>query len=219
MSDLTLYSFLRSSASYRVRIALALKGLEANTVEIDLRANEQRSPDYLAVGASGLVPTLVHDGSPLTQSLAIIEWLDAIVPEPRLIPAEPMRAARVREVALVIACDIHPLNNLRVLRYLTDELRLDQPTRDRWYAHWIREGFLAVERLLAREHHDGRFSCGDQVTLADVCIVPQMFNAWRFKVDVDEFAKVNRIVEECLKTLGVLGDRSAPRLSKRAETS
>ena len=199
MSDLTLYSFVRSSASYRVRIALALKGLEANQVEVDLRANEQRSPGYMAVGASGLVPALVHDGCPLTQSLAIIERLDTIAPNPRLIPAEPTRAARVREVALVVACDIHPLNNLRVLKYLKDELQLDQPARDRWYGYWIREGFSAIERLLARERHDGRFSCGDQVTLADVCIVPQMFNAWRFKVDVDDFSMLNRVVKECLK--------------------
>jgi len=178
---LVLYDYYRSSASYRVRIALNLKAAAYERVPVNLLDGEQKGEAYRARNPQGFVPMLEADGLKLTQSLAIIGWLDAQFPEPRLIPADPADGARVIALALTIACDVHPLNNLRVLKHLSG-LGLDQAARDDWYRHWVREGFDALEALAAPRA--GRHLFGDKVTLADLCLVPQMYNARRFEVDL-----------------------------------
>ena len=178
---LTLYDYYRSSASYRVRIALNLKGADYERVPINLLKNEQKGADYRARNPQGFVPMLEADGRRLTQSLAIVEWLDATMPDPALLPADPDARAHVQALALTIAADIHPLNNLRVLKHLTG-LGIYEEARDDWYRHWIREGFNALEAMAGPRA--GRHLFGDAVTLADVCLVPQMFNARRFEVDL-----------------------------------
>ncbi|TMJ17426.1 MAG: maleylacetoacetate isomerase [Alphaproteobacteria bacterium] len=177
---LTLYDYYRSSASYRVRIALNLKGLEYERVPVNLLEGEQKDEAYRARNPQGFVPMLEADGERLTQSLAIIAWLDARFPDPPLRSGDP----HVLALALAIAADIHPLNNLRVLKHLAG-LGVDQPARDDWYRHWVSEGFAALEALAAARA--GRFLAGDAVTLADACLVPQMFNARRFDVPLDAF--------------------------------
>jgi maleylacetoacetate isomerase len=174
---LILYDYYRSSASYRVRIALNLKGADYERVPVNLLDGEQRDDAYRARNPQGFVPMLEADGERLTQSLAIIFWLDARFPEPALRPDDP----HVLALALTIAADIHPVNNLRVMKHLA-RLGIEQEVRDDWYRHWIREGFDALEALAAPGA--GRFLAGDQVTLADVCLVPQMYNARRFEVDL-----------------------------------
>ena len=191
-----LYDYFRSSAAYRVRIALNLKGLAAESRSIHLRKGEQRADGYLAVNPQGLVPTLDVGGRRLTQSLAIIEYLDEKHPQPPLLPPGPEDRAWVRSVALAIACDIHPLNNLRVLRYLDRQLSIEEPRRDDWYRHWVREGFAALERQLAERA--GRFCFGDSPTLADVCLVPQVANANRVSLDLAPYPLIRRINETCL---------------------
>ncbi len=186
-----LHDYFRSSAAYRVRIALGLKGLAYDSVSVDLRAAEQRSADYRARNPQGFVPMLEMDGLKLTQSLAIIDYLDASVPEPHLVPREPADRAHVLAMALVIAADIHPLNNLRVLKYLQDELGQDEAARNRWYAHWVTEGFAALEALAAPRA--GMFLFGDAPGLADLCLVPQMYNARRFAVPLDAFPLLVRV--------------------------
>jgi maleylacetoacetate isomerase len=181
---LTLYDYHRSSASYRVRIALNLKGAGYERVPINLLDSEQGGAAYRARNPQGLVPMLEADGAAIAQSLAIIDWLDGAYSEPAFRPADPMDRAHVRALALAIACDIHPLNNLRVLKHLAG-LGLDQAARDDWYRHWVREGFDGLEALAAP--HAGRFLFGDSVTLADICLVPQMFNARRFDVDLSPY--------------------------------
>ena len=180
-----LFDYFRSSASYRVRIALNLKGVDYESAPIDLLKGEQREEGYRARNPQGLVPMLEMDGLRLTQSLAIIGYLEATHPEPRLLPADPADAAHVRAMALTIACDIHPLNNLRVLKYLVGPLGLDEETKNGWMAQWIGEGFAALEALAAPRA--GRFLFGDAPSLADVCLVPQMFNARRFEVPVGQY--------------------------------
>ena len=181
---LVLYDYYRSSASYRVRIALNLKGAEYERVPVNLLDGEQTADAYRARNPQGFVPMLEADGSRLTQSLAIISWLDAVMPDPLLLPADPGESAHVLALALAIAADIHPLNNLRVLKRLSG-LGLAQDVRDDWYRHWIREGFDALEALAAPRA--GRHLVGDDVTLADVCLVPQMYNARRFDVALDAY--------------------------------
>lgn len=181
MSKPILYDYHRSSASYRVRIALALKGIDYERVPIDLLASKQRDTAYRARNPQGMVPMLELDGAAITQSLAIIDALDHRICEPRLVPEEPLDRAHVLALALTIACDIHPLNNLRVLEHLSG-LGLAQGVRDDWYRHWITVGFDALEALAAPRA--GRFLFGEEVTLADICLVPQMFNARRFAVDL-----------------------------------
>jgi maleylacetoacetate isomerase len=211
MSKPILFDYFRSSASYRVRIALNLKGVQYDRVTVNLLQGGQRAPDYRAVNPQALVPTLEIDARRLTQSLAIIDYLDSTRPEPPLLPADPADAAHVRALALAVACDIHPLNNLRVLKYLKDELGQPQEARDSWYRHWVTEGFAALEALAAAQA--GRFLFGDSPTLADICLVPQMFNARRLDVPLDAFPALVGADSEanCLEAFAAAHpDRFAP---------
>lgn len=196
MSKLVLHDYYRSSAAYRVRIALNLKGADYESAPVNLLMSDQQKEEYRAINPQGFVPTLEADGRLITQSLAIIGWLEATVPEPRLLPADPFEAAHVRSMALVVACDIHPLNNLRVLKRLS-AMEIEQGGRDDWYRHWVIEGFSALERLAAQSA--GKFLFGDSPSLADVCLVPQMFNARRFDVDLDAFPILVRADSEASK--------------------
>jgi maleylacetoacetate isomerase len=194
-----LYDYFRSSAAYRVRIALNLKGVVPDErTFVHLRMGSQRAQDYLALNPQGLVPALaLDDGNVLTQSLAIIEYLDETHPEPPLLPADPEERARVRAIALQIACEIHPLNNLRVLNYLIGTLGVSREQKDGWYRYWIDVGFEALEKSLSRDPSTGRFSHGDAPTLADVCLVPQMANARRFSIDLSPYPTLVRIESAC----------------------
>jgi maleylpyruvate isomerase len=193
-----LYGYGLSSASYRVRIALALKNLPYASINKNLRAGEHRLSDFLCINIQGFVPALgLDDGAVLTQSVAIMEYLDEIYPSPRLLPAEPLARARVRALTQAITSDLHPLNNLRVLRYLEERLSLDKETRDAWYRHWVQVGFDALERWLVRDAATGRFCHGSSPTLADICLVPQVFNARRFAVDMNPYPKILAIDAAC----------------------
>jgi maleylacetoacetate isomerase len=191
---LRLFDYFRSSACYRVRIALNLKGVDYESISVDLRTGEQKESEYRALNPQGLVPMLEVDGLRITQSLAIIDYLDSAFPEPRLIPAEPADRAHVLAMALTIACDIHPLNNLRVLKYLAGPLDVAETARDDWYRHWVAEGFEALETM-AREKA-GRFLFGDAPGLADIFLVPQMFNARRLATPLDSYPTLARIDAE-----------------------
>jgi maleylacetoacetate isomerase len=198
MRMLTLYGYPLSSAAYRVRIALALKGVKASTVNKQLRRGEHRQKDYLKINPQGFVPALeLEEGTVLTQSLAIMEWLDESHPPPSLLPAEPRARARVRSLCQLIACDIHPLNNLRVLQYLESTLGLAQAARDEWYRHWIATGFSALEDALGRDASRGRFCFGDQPGMADACLVPQVYNARRYSVDLTPYPRIVAIDAAC----------------------
>ena len=190
MSRPVLHDYLRSSAAYRVRIALNLKGVDYESRQVNLLDGDQKSDAYRAVNPQGLVPALEIDGHLLTQSLAIMDYLDARFPEPRLVPKDPAERAHVLAMALAIACDIHPLNNLRVLKYLSGPLGVEQEHRDAWYSHWVHEGFAALEQLAAPRA--GQFLFGDSPTMADVLLVPQMFNARRFNVPVEAYPTLVR---------------------------
>lgn len=194
-----LYTYFRSSAAYRVRIALNLKGMDYQAVPVHLVRNggEHKSAEYLALNPQGLVPALETDGQVLTQSLAILEYLDETHPDPALLPADPLGRARVRAIAQAIACDIHPINNLRVLQYLGGTLGLDQAAKDDWYRHWVETGLQAVEAMLAADRRTGTFCHGDQPGLADCCLVPQVFNARRFNCDLTALPTIMRIAERC----------------------
>ena len=191
-----LYDYYRSSAAYRVRIALNLKGLECERRFVHLRRGEQRAPSYLATNPQGLVPTLVVGERRLTQSLAIIEYLDETHPEPPLLPRDAEGRAFVRAIALAIACDIHPIDNTRVLAYLEKTLGIDQAGRDEWYRHRIREGFRAIEATLAQREASA-FCHGDTPTVADICLVPQVANANRFQVDLSPYPRIRAIEAAC----------------------
>ncbi|CAG9170187.1 maleylacetoacetate isomerase [Cupriavidus pampae] len=197
---LKLYSYFRSSASYRVRIALALKGLPYDYEPIHLLKDggQQLKPDYRAVNADGVVPALMVDQQPLIQSLAIIEYLDETHPQPPLLPGNPLERAIVRGLAQEIACEIHPLNNLRVLKYLKHQLGVADEAKDAWYRHWIEQGFASLEVNLERIGRVGTFAYGDAPTLIDLCLVPQVFNAQRFKVDMSRYPVISRINDACL---------------------
>lgn len=195
---LTLYTYWRSSAAYRVRIALALKGLDATQIPVHLLKDggQQRAEPYKALNPAQLVPTLQHDALTLNQSLAIIEYLDAVYPQQPLLPEDPATAAVVRALALDIACDIHPLNNLRVLQYLTSTLGVSEQQKTDWIQHWLRQGFAALEQRLALTA--GQYCVGDQVTLADLCLVPQVYNALRFAVDLTPYPQIQKVYQQCL---------------------
>src|SRR5690606_7028651 len=182
-----LYGFFRSSASYRVRIALNLKGLSYEQVSIRLGVGEQYGPDFSAISPQNLVPVLEHDGVRYYQSPAILEFLEETWPEPALLPKDANGRARVRSLAMITACEIHPLNNTRVLNYLTQTLGLTEAQKTSWYHHWVTLGFTALERRLASERETGKFCHGDEPGLADVMLVPQVANANRFQVDLSAF--------------------------------
>lgn len=195
-----LYGFFASSAAFRVRIALNLKNIPYEQASIHLRRDEQRGADYLALNPQALVPALVDDDQVFIQSLAIVEYLDETHPSPPLLPGHPADRARVRALAQLIACDIHPIDNLRVLHYLRKPLGHDQATIETWFNHWIREGFTSLERILASDGQAGRFCHGDEPTLADICLVPQVFNAKRHEsLDLKPFPTIMRIFEACMK--------------------
>jgi len=194
-----LYSYFRSSAAYRVRIALNLKGLPCQIVPVHLTrgGGEQHAPGYRKLNPQALVPVL-DDGKQLfTQSLAIIEYLDEVHPQVPLLPKDPAARVRVRALALAVACDLHPLNNLRVLNYLTGPMGLSEDARRTWYRHWIAEGLAALEASLAGDRETGRFCHGDAPGLADCCLVPQLANAHRFKCDVSPYPTLLRIEANC----------------------
>jgi maleylacetoacetate isomerase len=195
-----LYDYFRSSAAYRVRIALHLKGVDYESRQIDLREGAQRSDAYRSLNPQGLVPMMEIDGHRLTQSLAILNYLDLRYPNQPLIPASAAERAHVVAMALTIACDIHPLNNLRVLKYLKDQLGHSQEEVDRWYAHWIAEGLSALEALAAPRA--GSFLWGDAPTAADVCLVPQLYHARRFNVPLDAYPTLLRADENANKLDG-----------------
>ncbi|HEX6956489.1 MAG TPA: maleylacetoacetate isomerase [Ferrovibrio sp.] len=192
-----LYGYFRSSAAYRVRIALNLKGLAYDNHFIHLQKNDQLSEDYARLNPQKLVPTLVDGDRQMAQSLAIIEYLDETHPNPPLLPKEPAERARVRALALAIACDIHPLNNLRVLRYLVKDMGVSDDKKNQWYRHWVETGLQALEKMLAGSSATGRFCHGDTPTLADICLVPQVANARRFNCDLSACPTVERIDAEC----------------------
>ena len=188
---LRLFDYYRSSASYRVRIALALKGLEYERVEVNLLHGEQREAEFRAINPQGVVPMLESDGRRISQSLAIIDWLDRTFPEPPLLPADHGDRAQVLSLALAVACDIHPLNNLRVLKYLGGPLGRPEDVRNAWYRHWVAEGLAPLESMARSQ--SGRFLFGDAPTLADICLVPQMFNARRFDVPLEPYPTLVRV--------------------------
>ena len=200
-----LYNYFRSSASYRVRIALALKGLAYDYKAVHLAKNQQFQESYTAVSASRLVPLLRDGEHSLTQSLAIIEYLDETHPEPPILPRDAPGRARVRALALDIACEIHPLNNLRVLRYLVRDMKVSEDDKNRWYRHWVETGLEVVERQLAAA--PTTFCHGSVPTMADCCLVPQIINAQRFECRLDHVPQVMRVFEACMKLPAFEGTR------------
>jgi maleylacetoacetate isomerase len=193
-----LYTYFRSSAAFRVRIALNLKGIAYEPQIVWLPDGQQKSDAYRQINPQNLVPTLIDDGERLSQSMAIIEYIDETHPEPALLPKEPLDKARVRSLSQLIACDIHPINNLRILKYLKSDLKQDQAAIDTWYRHWCVEGLGAYERQL-EEWSSGEFSYGHSVTLADICLVPQVFNAKRFEVDMVQFPKTKAVFDRVMQ--------------------
>lgn len=190
-----LYDYWRSSAAYRVRIALNVKGLAYEQVAVDLSAGAHRAPEFLAINPQGLVPCLEDGGALLTQSLPILNYLEERYPQTPLLPADLPGRARSRAIALVCACEIHPLNNLRVLQYLERELGLDEARRLAWYRHWMAEGLGPIEAMVARSA--GEFAVGDAPSLADVCLVPQVYNARRYQCDLEPYPTIRRIDARC----------------------
>ena len=192
-----LYGYFRSSAAFRVRIALNLKKLNYDNAFIHLRRGDQSGPEFLRVNPQGLVPALAMGDQLLTQSLAIIEYLDETHPEPPLLPRDAAGRARARALAAIVACDIHPLNNLRVLRYLHRPLGHDQSAVELWYNHWITSGFNALERMLVDDPHTGTFCHGNAPGLADIALVPQVYNAHRYPLDLTVYPTIMRIYQSC----------------------
>jgi maleylacetoacetate isomerase len=189
-----LYSYFRSSAAYRVRIVLNLKKIDYEIESVNLVKDEQKSKSYVGINSQGLVPSLeLNDGRIITQSLAICEWIEANYDTPKLIPDDSFEAARVRACALVVASDIHPVNNLRILKYLENELGADEPGKNEWYQHWVEQGFQAIEKSL-----EGTTFCfGNEPSLADAFLVPQVFNALRFDVELKQYPKISAVSEAC----------------------
>jgi len=211
-----LYTFFRGSSPFRVRIALNLKGLAYEAAFVHLAKGEQRKPAYTAVNPQSLVPALVlDDGHVLTQSLAIIEYLDETFPRPALLPADSLERARVRALSLIVACDIHPLNNARTLSYLRKEMNQTEDQVNTWYRHWVADGLAKLEASLTHFPGTGRFCHGDAPTMADCCLVPQVFNAKRFQCDTTSFPTVMRIFDECMKLEAF--DRAQPGKQPDAE--
>ncbi|MDI9334333.1 MAG: maleylacetoacetate isomerase [Cytophagales bacterium] len=196
-----LYNYFRSSASFRVRIALNLKGLPYEYIPVHLAKGDHKKPEYAAIAADGLVPLLDTGDAQLSQSMAIIEYLDEQHPTPALLPADALGRAKVRALAQSIACEIHPLNNLRVLKYLVRELKVDEETKNTWYRHWVREGLESFERQLVQVHQStpSTYCYGNTPTLADCCLVPQIFNGQRFNVNFDGLPRTMAAFDACMK--------------------
>lgn len=193
-----LYDYCRSSAAYRVRIALNLKGMDYEQIPVNLLKGEQGGDENRARNAQGFVPSMEDNGEMFNQSLSICEYLEDAYPETlALLPADAAGKARVRSLAQLIACDIHPVNNLRILKYLVAEFGVSEEQKIQWYQHWVMEGFAALEKRLAESDQTGKFCHGDKPTLADVCLVPQVFNANRFKVDMSAYPTISRIADAC----------------------
>jgi maleylacetoacetate isomerase/maleylpyruvate isomerase len=209
-----LYTYFRSSAAFRVRIALNLKGLEYDPIFVHLAKGEHRKPEYASAYPQGLLPTLVDDGEVLSQSLAILEYLEEIHPKPPLLPKDVLGRARVRSLALLIACEIHPLNNLRTLQYLKRQLGQNEEQINTWYRYWIADGLLKLEADLSKSG-TGKFSHGDAPTMADCCLVPQIFNAKRYSCDLTPYPTVMRVFDACM-TLEAF-DRAQPSKQPDAE--
>lgn len=204
MPELTLFSYFRSSAAYRVRIALALKSAlhRIEFVHLLREGGEQHRAPFRDLNPQGMVPVLRIDGALITQSLAIIEYLNDIYPDPPLLPSSPLERAQVRALAQMIACDIHPLNNLRVLRYLEHSLHVPESERNTWYCHWVREGFDALEKHLGKPDilvKAGKYCWGDALTMADVCLIPQVYNAYRFNVNMAVYPRITAIYRDCIE--------------------
>lgn len=195
-----LYTYFRSSAAYRVRIALNLKGLKADYRFVHLLKDggQQHKPEFRAVNPQGFIPALVEEGHTITQSMAIVEYLEDTHPEPRLLPRDPLGRARVRALSLLVACDIHPLNNQRIMQALEKDFGADAAVKKRWMQRWMAEGFTALEKLLAGSPDTGKFCHGDTPGMADLFLVPQMFNAKRFELDLAPYPTLKRIDELCL---------------------
>jgi maleylpyruvate isomerase len=212
-----LYSYFRSSAAYRVRIVLNLKNLPYETVPIHLLKDggQQLRPEYRRLSPAGLVPTLIDQDTPLNQSLAIIEYLEETHPAPSVLPPSALDRAYARAIALQIACEIHPLNNLRVLKYLKHTLRIADEQKDAWYRHWVESGFETLEGQLASDSRTGRFAIGDTPTLADAFIVPQVFNAKRFNIDTASFPTLERVYDNAMQLDAF--QRAAPAAQPDAE--
>lgn len=217
MADFVLYGYFRSSAAFRARIALNLKGIVPETRHIHLLKDggAQHGAEYRALNPQGLIPALVHDGHTITQSLAIMEYLDEIVPEPALLPRDPWGRARARSIAYQVACDIHPVNNLRVLQHLRHALGQDQDGVTRWQRHWIALGFAALETMLARDAGTGAFCHGDAPTIADICLIPQIANARRVELDLSPYPTLTRIEAHALSHPAF--DRALPKNQPDAE--
>jgi maleylpyruvate isomerase len=199
VSKIVLHNYFRSSTSYRVRIALALKAIDYDYVAHHLRLGHQRVPEFLALNPQGLVPALVwDDGTVLTQSLAIMEFLDEMVPEPPLLPPDPHGRARVRALAQMIACEIHPVNNLRILNALRSRYGADEEEVAEWFGHWLNETFEPLEKILRDSGETGTYCHGEQPGIADICLVAQVANNARFKLDMAPYPTINRINEACM---------------------
>lgn len=211
-----LYSYFRSSAAYRVRIALNLKNIEYEIRPVHLLKNggEQYAVDYLALNPQGRVPVLVIDDIVLTQSSAIIEYLEEVFPSPPLLPNNPIERAYVRSLAQIIACDIHPINNLRVVGYVKGLLKGE--FQQSWYSHWINQGFTAIEQVMQKSDYRGRFCFGDSPSMADAFLIPQVYNALRFKCDMKNFPLINGIYEHCMQENAFL--KAAPENQSDAES-
>jgi len=191
---LKLYSYFRSSAAYRVRIALNHKGIDYQQIPVNLVMDEHNTPDYLSINPQGLVPAIkLADDTIITQSTAILEWLEEQYPEPNLYPHDPIIRAKVRSLCNIIACDIHPLNNLRVLKYLVEEFNINEEKKSNWYLNWIAKGFSSLEKALSPEP----FALGHKVSMVDVYLIPQVFNALRFKQDMNDYPNITRIYRAC----------------------
>lgn len=195
----SLYGFFRSSAAFRVRIALNLKKIAYNSVPVHLRKGQHKTEEFLNLNPMALVPFFVDDMVSVGQSLAIIEYLEDRYPEPAILPETYAGRARVRAIAQMVACDIHPLQNLRVMQYLENNFEVDEPGRDQWAAHWIKTGFDAIEKLLASSPETGIFCHGDTPTMADIYLFPQIFNAYRFGLDINQWPTIARIEQACRK--------------------
>ncbi len=216
MGDIVLHGYFRSSTSFRARIALNVKGVNYRQITHRLKLNEQRSTEYLALNPQGLVPSLVwSDGTVITQSMAIIEFLDETVPEPPLLPADAAGRARVRSLAQIVGCDIHPLNNLRVLKSLHERFAADETAVKDWFQHWANTGFAALEQRLVDSTDTGRFCHGDTLTLADIALVTQVINNRRFDVPLAPYPTIARIADECLALPAV--ERAMPQHQPDAE--